>query len=410
MAWKPPPIKLPAVTIRAMPPRPRPIVLPPITLFGRLPSGIGPPRPRWTPPLLPTRGPMGGRIVPGGGTTRTGAPIPPRPLAVDPGKRQREEAERQRREHDRQQREQADRARREQERLAHDRADREQRTRAEADRQDRLRQQRERLERERLDRERRLRDRDVAESLRLRLERQSQDRNKLDRERLDRERIRRERDRLERERLTRQMAQATPPPIAPRFNMPFTRLPRVGGPNDPMLRNVIGLPPYVEVRPDHYEYRRDEVIGHAIASFEPADQIVMTELKANPSKYFPFGVEPRKGENGIQQDGEYYLVNVTPLLPGRFPVTVSEVTPVSFTFTAGLGHFDPEGSTISFTTYIDADNNVHLQHLGWTAKDKSPMAGDILVGGVTMVAPYIADRTWRKMAAGLRSWLAEQHP
>lgn len=46
------------------------------------------------------------------------------------------------------------------------------------------------------------------------------------------------------------------------------------------------------------------------------------------------------------------------------PVKVTTVTSTSFTFTTLPGHFDPVGSTITFSTYVSG-GNVYLRQTGW---------------------------------------------
>jgi hypothetical protein len=103
-----------------------------------------------------------------------------------------------------------------------------------------------------------------------------------------------------------------------------------------------------------YEYRRDEAIGGGFAGLAEA---AMTALRENPNDFFPFDVRPSEdSEDSSIAEKRDYILEGRPdayfLLPGRFPVRVTKVTPTSFTFTVvEEGHFDPPGSTITFTTY-----------------------------------------------------------
>jgi hypothetical protein len=61
------------------------------------------------------------------------------------------------------------------------------------------------------------------------------------------------------------------------------------------------------------------------------------------------------------------------------------------------GHFDPKGSTITFSTWVDAVGGLHLEHLGTTVPGEASAS--------YLVAPLIAGAAWDTQAANLRRWL-----
>jgi hypothetical protein len=132
-------------------------------------------------------------------------------------------------------------------------------------------------------------------------------------------------------------------------------------------------------------------------------QMAMGALQADPNRFFPFRVIGAGGEQEIILGRVYDLTNrenspIFPLPPGRFPIRVTEVTANSFTFTTLPGHFDPPGSTITFTIFPDPAGMIHLEHLGVTA----PSADLSLM---YPAAPYMAGKTWDIQAANLREFL-----
>jgi hypothetical protein len=165
------------------------------------------------------------------------------------------------------------------------------------------------------------------------------------------------------------------------------------------------LSPYSLSTQERYEYRKDTIIGRQEeGALLPGDRQAMLALQSYPSRYFPFDVVSTGGAEGIVLDGEYDLIDRGGFFipPGKHPVRVTEATATSFTFTTVEGHFDPPGSTITFTTWTDADGNVHLEQRGVT----KPAPPSSLTYGLPMIlAPYLAGRAWDVQAQNLRQVL-----
>jgi hypothetical protein len=97
---------------------------------------------------------------------------------------------------------------------------------------------------------------------------------------------------------------------------------------------------------------------------------VMGLLQQLPGRYFPFDIKDRDDPTRLPQiflDTRLELYNVR--YPGdkNNPVVVTQVTPTSFTFTTEDPHFDPAGSTITFSTEI-WDGFVYLHQHGRATK------------------------------------------
>jgi len=186
--------------------------------------------------------------------------------------------------------------------------------------------------------------------------------------------------------------------------VPFTgrSLPLPGGP--PMLRE---LGPHTIATMHGYEYLQDRPLlweRPAVAGL--LAQSAMGALQHDPNRFFPFQVLGHEGEREIRLGHSYDLVNppssaLFPLPPGRFPVVVTEKTPNSFTFTTQKGHFDPEGSKITFTITADSSGAIYLEHKAYAHSDESsPMY---------LIAPSLATKAWDIQAANLRRWLLGSH-
>lgn len=79
------------------------------------------------------------------------------------------------------------------------------------------------------------------------------------------------------------------------------------------------------------------------------------------------------------------------------PVKVTTVTSTSFTFTTLPGHFDPVGSTITFSTYVSG-GNVYLRQTGWwNIHDPGEWAK-------AEATQPVAFFTWQKMSDNLREY------
>ncbi len=169
-------------------------------------------------------------------------------------------------------------------------------------------------------------------------------------------------------------------------------------------RRAGNLPQFSQSNLHGYEYRKDTIIGtENPVEMVPGHIRVMMALQSNPSAFFPFDVRGNQGESGILLKHEYNLVNkrdrLLPFfLPSEYPVRVTEVTPTSFTFSTLPGHFDPLGSTVIFTTWVDLYGKIHLEQHGKTTH--SSRADPLLI-----LAPVIAGFTWDIQAANLSIWL-----
>jgi hypothetical protein len=165
------------------------------------------------------------------------------------------------------------------------------------------------------------------------------------------------------------------------------------------------LPPYALSSSERYEYRKDTIIGRQEeGALIPGDRQAMLALQSYPSHYFPFDVVSTSGAEGIVLNEEYDLIDRGGFFipPGKHPVRVTEASATSFTFTTLEGHFDPPGSTVTFTTWTDADGNVHLEQRGVT----KPAPPSSLTYGLPMIlAPYLAGRAWDVQVENLRQVL-----
>jgi RHS repeat-associated protein len=197
----------------------------------------------------------------------------------------------------------------------------------------------------------------------------------------------------------------TPPQLA--IALPGRLNPYAYGLNNPSRYTDIDGRFPKEIRPDGYTYTKTNVIGVQPAGyFLSIPAAAMDALKRNPSAYFPFDVIGAKGQKELVENGIYYLMarpgSPFPFPPGKNPVRVTEVSPTSFTFTTMLGHFDPEGSTIRFSTYVDDAGNVLLeQHAAaWADMDDMPRPYFLNELAVT-----IASMGWDIQAYQLKSFL-----
>jgi RHS repeat-associated protein len=160
-----------------------------------------------------------------------------------------------------------------------------------------------------------------------------------------------------------------------------------------------------------YEYRKDNIIGAEKPGEKiPGHLLAMLALQGDPSTFFPFDVKGLQGEKEITLGHSYNLVNkvggLLPLPPGEslmgqpYPVQVTQVSGTSFTFTTLPGHFDPIGSTITFTTWVDPESNIHLEQYGRTTQSDHP-------DEMYFYAPLFAGFSWDIQANNLRNWLRD---
>jgi hypothetical protein len=143
------------------------------------------------------------------------------------------------------------------------------------------------------------------------------------------------------------------------------------------------------------------MIGQAYAA------AAMNALQSDPNTFFPFQVQGHQREREILLGRTYDLTNrdnspLLPLPPGRFPVQVTAKTLTSFTFTTLPGHFDAEGSTVTFSIWADQAGTVYLGHLGIAEPSSDPSLQFV-------IAPYMAAWTWDQQASNLRRWLQQEN-
>jgi hypothetical protein len=129
----------------------------------------------------------------------------------------------------------------------------------------------------------------------------------------------------------------------------------------------------------------------------------MSVLQTHPNSFFPFDVVGAKGEKEILDGSIYYLMarqdSPFPFPPGKNPVRVRGLTPFSFTFETLPGHFDPPGSTITFTTSMDRTGTVYLTQYGVARAESASHAL------VFSQAPRLAADAWIIQAEQLKSYV-----
>lgn len=100
-------------------------------------------------------------------------------------------------------------------------------------------------------------------------------------------------------------------------------------------------------------YRHDWDLGVTAGNVTAVN--AMRILQDRPNDIFPFKVQGRKGETSIKLGSTYDLINT--MLPfnnlgtGSDPVTVVEVTTLTFTFRTHKEHHRGEGQHITFECY-----------------------------------------------------------
>lgn len=93
-------------------------------------------------------------------------------------------------------------------------------------------------------------------------------------------------------------------------------------------------------------------------------KIAMALIQQHPEQYFPFPIHSAGG-NGTMTQGASF--NLNPVAGPAWKVTVSDRTLTSFTFSVTGFHGDMPGSTITFSTYTDSSQNLHLSIHGIAA-------------------------------------------
>jgi hypothetical protein len=91
-------------------------------------------------------------------------------------------------------------------------------------------------------------------------------------------------------------------------------------------------------------------------------EFVMSTFELNAASVFPFS---------LGKCSQITLHETCLLTPGpgiSWPVTVTSMTSTSFTFTVGAGGFEPEGSTITFSTYVQNGDVYLRQKAVWNNK------------------------------------------
>jgi len=142
--------------------------------------------------------------------------------------------------------------------------------------------------------------------------------------------------------------------------------------------------------PDGYQHVED--LG-PVSSLNPdfrTPQQVMEYFQEHPQQIFPFGL---RGAPPIR-NGELIDLAV-PTEGSHSRVKVTSETPTSFTFTTLPGHFDPPGSTITFTVYRSNGHMYLKQTAHWAFTSFTQMP-------VSYASAYFAPRVWDEMGGNLR--------
>jgi hypothetical protein len=164
-------------------------------------------------------------------------------------------------------------------------------------------------------------------------------------------------------------------------------------------------------------YRHDWELGAMTSTVTALN--AMWILQTRPNDIFPFAVRGRAGETAIKIGSTYNLVNTTgpfnSFWTGPDPVTVTKLSPLSFTFLTLAGHHRGGGQTITFETYdrlaIEDDGvtmsmHVYLAQYGtYISSFSHPFSSLFNIG-----ANIGASGAWALQAHNLRSALGTSGP
>jgi hypothetical protein len=145
---------------------------------------------------------------------------------------------------------------------------------------------------------------------------------------------------------------------------------------------------------DGYQVQEDLGPVGSLGPKYQTPQAVMQYFQTHPQQIFPFGLS---GATSIKTGEKIDLQ--TPFPWSKSPVEVIATSPTSFTFKTLPGHFDPPGSTITFTVY-ESGGHMYLEQTGhWNFA--SGMAGvEQRAMAYSSVAPAVA--TWTQQGNNLR--------
>jgi hypothetical protein len=148
------------------------------------------------------------------------------------------------------------------------------------------------------------------------------------------------------------------------------------------------------VNGDGYQVQEDLGPVGSLGPKYQTPQEVMQYFQNHPQQIFPFGLS---GAASIKPGETIHLQ--TPLPWSNSPVQVVNVGRTSFTFKTLPGHFDPPGSTITFTVYESGGHMYLEQTASWKF---APGAAGVTqrAEAYASVAPAIA--TWTQQGNNLR--------
>jgi len=135
-------------------------------------------------------------------------------------------------------------------------------------------------------------------------------------------------------------------------------------------------------------YQMDWDLG-SVSDFG-SPEFVMSVFELNASTVFPFSL----GKCTQITLNESCLLNPAPGI--TWPVTVTNMTSTSFTFTVGAGGPEPEGSTITFSTYVQNGHVFLRQTAVWNNKTWQ----DAVWTNCTEPGAFL---TWQHQADNLRA-------
>ena len=126
-------------------------------------------------------------------------------------------------------------------------------------------------------------------------------------------------------------------------------------------------------------------------------EAVMSAIKADPSRFFPFDIAGSGGEDSLQKGSVYDLTGA--FLPGKVDtVRVTDMTPTSFTFSTFPGHSEGFPATITFRTRVDSRGHVIFSA---SARGPSGRFGFAL----NPYRHFVAKHLWSNFAYNIRRYL-----
>ena len=157
--------------------------------------------------------------------------------------------------------------------------------------------------------------------------------------------------------------------------------------------NAVAAVPPTTAPPFGQGYQMQWDLG-AVSDLTPGLQTpeqVMAWFQQHPGQVFPFTLGP---DGTTIVPGEQLDLK-TPTPANTSSVVVTTVTPTSFTFSTLPGHFDPPGSTITFTV-LERDGHMFLEQTAhWNFTDPVSQAP------LSLLSVPFAGATWRNQAQNL---------